>query len=238
MTKRAKPQRSKKATRSRILASRWKRLSYEKTVSTGGLRLFRSLIGGGFVSFAVSAPCTDRDVAEQIALNSVPVIPIDLLSAELSEKSLSKGRTMFGSPWKYLDRIAESYPNLFWWISEKGLRMEVLPKPEPRIPTFDQVAGKLMFEARERCLKTGPLAKIDYKAITDQLEDFRPLEHLPKEYRKQLALWNQSNQKRPIRTFSEAMETKRPPWLRRQVMRRLYRAEEKFRLATQKFLYA
>ena len=82
------------------MASRWKRLSYEKTVSTGGLRLFRNLIEGGFISWSVLAPCTDREVAEQIALNSKPAIPVDLLSAELSKKPLLSGVTMFGSPWK------------------------------------------------------------------------------------------------------------------------------------------
>ena len=95
-----------------------------------------------------------------------------------------------------------------------------------------------MFEARERRLDTGRLAKTEYKAIADQLADFKPLDYLPEKYRKELALWNQSHQKQPIRTFSDAIEAKRPDWLRRQVMRRLYRAEEKFRPASQEVLYA
>ena len=61
---------------------------------------------------------------------------------------------------------------------------------------------------------------------------------LPKQYREQLARWNQSHQKQPIRTFSDTFELKGPPWLHRQVMRRLYRAEEKFRSAPPAGLYA
>ena len=229
MTQKRTSRRSKRAAARRVPTG--ERFSHKRTASAGGLKLFRNLIGNNHVSCTVPAPCTHRDVVEQIARKSQPVIPIDLLSPELSKTTLPRGRTIFGSPWERFDNIARNYQNLFWWISEKGLRMEVISEPDQVAPTFEQIAGKLMFEARERRLKNGRLPEAEYKTIADQLGKFKILEHLPRKYRNELGPWNQNNQTRAIHTCSAALEAKNPRWLRRQVLRCLYRAEDKFRAA-------
>ena len=138
---------------------------------------------------------------------------------------MRRAKVIFGSAWDYLDEIALGYPNYYWWFSEKGLCMEVLP-PEP--PDFYQLAGSLVSEARIR-LGTHRLPEQEYRNIAVQLSKFPLLECLPAKSRQVLADWNQKHPIRAIKTFEAALESKQPRGIRREVLRCLYRAAQKFK---------
>ena len=221
----------RKSTRRRRRAkpSYWVRYDYQRTKSSGGERLCVELLTSNSVSCTVPGPCTLRDQIEQIALRADTPIPIDLLEPCLSEWTLSRGSTYFGPPDKYFTAIAMNYPDMRWWITKKGLRMELVPASATSVSTFEQVAGKLMFDARSSQLNRR-IPKAEYIVVAKQLADFALFEYLPKPIRKTLGEWNQKHQTRPIRTFSAAIEAKQPPKLRRAVQLVLYGAETKYRL--------
>jgi hypothetical protein len=208
----------------------WERFDYERTVAAGGADLCCKLHRDSFISCTVAATCTFRDVVEQLVTRSRPPIAIDRLASELEKTVLVRARTIFGSTWAHLDEIAQNYPSLCWWFSEKGLCMEVVPRRTPPSSNFDEVAGHLLTQARLRF--TGSrLPKTEYNQIVDQLSQFPVLEYLPKSYRKRLAEWNQRHSREAIKTFAEAIRAKQPRFLHREVLRRLYRAAEKFTIA-------
>lgn len=180
------------------------------------------------VGCTVSAPCSLGQVVTTICEKAQHTVPIDVLSLQLRAPVLSRGKTIFGSAWDVIDKIAHNYPNMQWRISEHGLTMDIVaPTPPPQ--DFDQIAGKLVFEMRQKFGEESCLSRDRYLEIAAQLENFRVLDLLPKGPRKQLAEWNQKNGKGTIQTFSQAIAAKQPWWLRRQAMRRLYRAHDKFK---------
>lgn len=206
----------------------WSRFEGERTCRAGFSRLEQDWRNGNYVSCTIPAPCTHKDIVEQVAAKSVRPIPIDALPPVLSTTVLSRGVAIFGPPWNEFDRIAKNYPDLCWWLTEKGLRIDKVSEPASDEPIFYQIVGALMLEARSRWPGKNRLPPTEYKAITDQLADFKPLEYLSKEDRKKLADWNQKHPNRAFHTFSAAIEAKKPDWLRRAVQRCLYRAAEKF----------
>jgi hypothetical protein len=121
---------------------------------------------------------------------------------------------------------------LEWWISDQGLNVGPERKPEARLSPFDQMAGKLMSEARSR--KKGKyLAHVEYENIAGRLDEaeFKLLDHIVGEAREQLAKWNQRNPRKAIKTFCGAIPKAHPrglEGLRRAVLKRLYQAAEKF----------
>jgi len=154
-------------------------------------------------------------------------IPIDLLSLQLQAPVLARAKVVFGSAWHAIDEIAGNYPNMKWWISEQGLTMDiVIPTPPPE--DFDQIAGKLVFEMRQK-FPESQLSRHQYLEIAAHLENFKVLDVLPKGPRKELAEWNQKNGKGAIQTFSQAITAKQPKRLSRETLRRLYRAHDKFK---------
>ena len=224
----AKKRKSTRGSR-RPEPSYWVRYDYKRTKNSGGERRYKEWVGSNFANLTVSAPCTDRDVIEQIARNATKPMPIDLLSPCLSERIHPRSSTYFDTPDQCFTQIAQNYPQMYWWISQKGLRMEVVSASTTSIRTFDQVAGKLMFEARSS-QPTRRISTAAYKVIADQLRDFTPLVVLSKSARQELGEWNKKNQARAIHTFSAAIEARQPRTLRREVRRVLYRAESKYRL--------
>jgi hypothetical protein len=98
-----------------------------------------------------------------------------------------------------------------WWISEHGLTMDiVIPSPPPE--DFDQIAGKLVFEMRQKFPEESRLSRDRYLEIVAHLDHFRLPDLLPKARRKELAEWSQKNRKVAIQTFSQAITAKQPRW--------------------------
>jgi hypothetical protein len=179
------PRKNRRQSIKGFASFRWERFDNERTVATGGADLCCKLDRDSFLSFTVAATCTCRDVVEQLVTRSHPPIAIDRLASELEKTVLIRAQTIFGSAWDCLDEIAQDYSSLYWWFSEKGLCMEVVPRRTPPGSNFDEVAGHLMTQARSR-IKGNRLPKAEYTKIVDQLSQFPVLEYLPKSYRKLL----------------------------------------------------
>src|ERR1700731_5415603 len=104
----------------------WKRFNSKKTTATGGTKLFRTAILENVVNCTVPAPCTDREVLEQIARQAKPPIPIESLPDVLNETVHPRGRTLFGFCGNRIDQIACTYPAMRWRISKNGLHVEAM----------------------------------------------------------------------------------------------------------------
>ena len=213
-------------TRNQPVLVMWTRFSNKRTPKRARQWLYDRL--ENHIGCTVTAPCSLGQVVTTICEKVQHAVPINLLSPQLRTPVLSRGKTIFGSAWDTIDEIAHSYPSMQWWISEHGLTMDIVgPTPLPQ--DFDQIAGKLLFEMRQKFPEQSRFSRDQYLEITPQLENFRLPDLLPKARRKELAGWNQKNRKGAIQTFSQAIAANQPRWLRRQAMRRLYRAHDKFK---------
>lgn len=206
----------------------WLRFNQKSLNNAASRKRFRDLILDNHVSATVPGPYHQRDVVENVAARAQKPIPIDYLCAQLGEKLLPRGQVLFGSPGKYIDEIALNYPSVYWWLSDQGLRMEVLGS-DGRLPSFDELAGQLVVQARED-RKGQNLRQSDYLTIAEEIDKagFPVKEHLPKKYREKLADWNQKHPGRTIKTFVDALRAKGCE-LGRGIRRRFYYAEEKLR---------
>jgi hypothetical protein len=205
----------------------WSRFRQESLNSAVSRRRLRDLIRANFVSHSIPPPCSDRVIIQCISAAAQKPIPIDHLCSELDGIVLSRGRVVFGSPGKYFDEIAQNYPELYWWLSDKGLRMEKF-RANKRSPDFDQFAGHLVSQVRSKQGRKY-LKQADYRAIAEEIDKagFSLRENLQGKYPKMLDHWNQKHSDKTIKTFCQAVNAKQPPALRRGVLRRLYRAESK-----------
>jgi hypothetical protein len=207
----------------------WSRFSSERTKKTHGQKLFRDVILNNSTSHTVLGPCSHLELVEQIATQSKRPIPIASLSNALSRSGILRGRTIMGFPGSYFDNIARNHEGMRWWVSEHGLNMEVIASADRNISKFDELAGRLMFEARPRRLSNRRLPPTEYGRVGSDLDrrGFKPLDFLKGESRKKLADWNQKNQKRAIHTFEAILESnfRQVSLPRRGVQKRLHRAE-------------
>jgi hypothetical protein len=222
--KKRKPGRTS-VTGGRTVFETWSRFSYERTPKRKREWLYDRR--ENHISCSVLAPCSNSDVLSAICEKARHTVPIELFSPQLRTPVLPRGRVVFGSAWEAIDEIASNYTNMQWWISEYGLTMDIVFPPLPP-QDFDQIAGKLVFEMRQK-FPNSRLSRERYLEIGAQLENFDVRNLLPKGPREELAAWNQRNGKGAIRTFSQAIAVKQPRWLSRQTIRRLYRAHEKFK---------
>jgi len=103
----------------------WQHLNRQKTLQAGGQELYHDLILGNFISHSVRAPCTMRDVVEQIARHSQKQIPIESLADCLSQPVFPRGQVLFGCSGSCVDEVVGNYDNLEWWISSKGLNISI-----------------------------------------------------------------------------------------------------------------
>lgn len=214
---------------------RWFRFSWAQTIKTGGQELYRDLILNNLANISVGASFTHRHLIGQIAQKSNKPIPIESLPETLDGKIGARGQTIFGFPGDHIDRIASNYESLWWWISARGLNMGAVAPPSPRISKFDQLAGRLMFQARPQRLSNGRLPLEEYRKIATALDEarFKPLGHLEGRSRKQLAEWNQKHPRQAVHSFCKSLEMDAAPaglsFLRRGVQKRLHRAESRWK---------
>src|SRR5258708_112754 len=117
----------------RCLPWLWRRFSREKTTAEGGRRVYRELIVHNCISCSVPGPCTHREIVEQIATNSRQRIPVDSLPKNLGAKSFSRRQAILGFSGDYFDRVARNYKDMQWWVSKRGLKMEVIAITEINI---------------------------------------------------------------------------------------------------------
>ena len=133
-----------------------------------------------------------------------------------------------GSAGAYLDWLTAMHENLYWSFSDGMLRFETGK------PSFSGLLARLMREARKRYGGRIPDAEKHRIAAELDADGFPFLEQFRKgsRYRENQALYNQTNHKKPILTFEQALNT---PWAylspgqrfspRRAVLQRFYDAE-------------
>lgn len=71
----------------------------------------------------------------------------------------------------------------------------------------------------------------DHSEIASRLDEygeFKPLQVLSPACKEKLALYNQRNPESKIDTFVKAMKAGKPEWIRETILKRVYRAQEKF----------
>jgi hypothetical protein len=180
---------------------------------------------GSLVSLSTRGPTTLRENVIQIANGAANRLPVESLCDELNNVKLSRGSTYFNSLGNILDGIAENFPNMRWWISERGLNMAIVP-PDEMLNYFDSFAGELCI----RHWKDG-LSEENLKFITEALDakaaemKWKFLDSFEPAARKKIAEYNKKDSGRPIKTFEQAAAH---PRFVRLVRQRLYRARERF----------
>lgn len=121
--------------------------------------------------------------------------------------------------------VAETFSRFVAQPSSPGLPpAPVLPADHPDLNMFDNLVGRLMFEARRR---HGPrIPKHEYRRIAAEIDQakLKPINNLEGEWRKELAASNR-NARKAIHTFEAAL---RSPSFRRGVLKRIYRAHDKW----------
>jgi len=190
-----------------------------------------------FVNFNLDAPCTHADVIRKIA--EALQLRIESQPEQLRLTNFPRGRGVFGSAADELDNITANYQNLHWCISGKVLRFAVINNSGKSLSRFDDLAGRLMAEARPRRGASRRLDNSEYAKIAAELDKqhFRILDHLEHSARKNLASWNQTHPRKAIHTFMEALNGRlNRERFRRAVLRRFSRAEAKFISAKQPLL--
>jgi hypothetical protein len=119
---------------------------------------------------------------------------------------------------------------MYWWLSDDGLTIDTIVQTP--LQDFDYIAGRIVFEMRQKFPEQICLSKeqhLEIAAQLDELKQYRPIDVLPGDPRKELAAWNQKNGQKAIDTFVKAVNAVQPRGVHRQTLKRLYRAEEKFK---------
>jgi hypothetical protein len=203
---------------------KWFYFSAEETHRASGKKLYREMIIDNFVNHTVPAQSSDVSIVKEVARQASRPIPIASLSSKLSEIRLARGVTFHGSPGDCFDRVAERN-ELRWWFSPAGLHIGQCEERIPPLNRFDEIAGKLMSEAKIG--PTGRLSSSEHLRIASVLDTakFSLRRELEANGRKTLAEWNQHFPQRAISTFQAAIQADEPRNLKRAVKRRLYRAK-------------
>jgi hypothetical protein len=201
----------------------WEHFNSEKTPRKSDSR---GLLLGTFVSLSAPAHCTPRDIVEQILMQSQDRILIESLSDDLNGPVYPRGRAVFGFLGSCLDKIAGGYPNMQWWVSEKGLNMAVVTPEAAQISNFNKLTGELCVSKE----KNGKLSADAVLAIAKAIDEskFTLDKELQPAQWKPIAEYNRKYSKRAIKTFEQATTNTK---FVRCVRRRLYAARDKYRKA-------
>jgi hypothetical protein len=196
----------------------WTRYRDDKTS-----RQAYELLSYNYVNSSYTRGITVRGIVELMAAKAVIPIPIESLCEELTGPLLSRGGVVFGYVGKFLDELAESFPDMYWWISDVGLNFKVLPPDVPELSAFDQLAGGLTVEN----WANGKLLSDAVPAIADALDNagFSVSDELQPAQWKAIAEHNQKYSRRAVKTFRDIVLK---PTFVRFFKKRLYTARDRF----------
>jgi hypothetical protein len=201
----------------------WQHFRREKTPKTPRCReLILNL--SNVASLTVPAPCTPRDVVEQIARQAR--IPIESLSDDLNQPALPRAITIFGFSGDCLDGIADNYDNMQWWISDNGLNMAIVIPEAAQLSEFNKLAGGLAI-SKEEDGKLSKSAVLEIAKAIDEAGYTLEKELQPAQW-KPIAEYNRKYSRRAIKTYEQAAKNSQ---FVRCVRRRLYAARDKYRKA-------
>ncbi len=197
----------------------WQRFDSVRTTETGGDH--KLLLN--HASLTIPGPSTPRDAVEAIIRQSQMPIAIYSLADILSQIKLPRGTVIFGFVGDEIDKIALNHEDMRWWISKEGLNMAVLPPAAAKLSRFDELVGKLYFEAS----KDGKLSKQILVVIAKELDaaGFLLKEQLQPAGWKPIAEYNQKHPRQAIKTFEQACLHRLSG---RAVRKRMYVAREKY----------
>jgi hypothetical protein len=101
----------------------WSRFSeYDNTVDQETLR---QLAEDNFVSHTVSAPGTRLDVVLQMAHRAQTPVTVESVPDRLADDKLIRSKVIFEPLGNALDNMAQNYPGMYWWLTERGINMAV-----------------------------------------------------------------------------------------------------------------
>lgn len=149
-------------------------------------------------------------------------IAIHSLADALSRTKLLRGKVIFGFAGDEIDKIADQYEDMRWWISKDGLHMAIVPPAAAKLSRFDELAGKLFVDRR----KDGRLSKESLMVIAKELDaaGFLLREQLQPAQWKPISEHNQKHARHAIKSFKDACQ----PLFVRSVRRRLYVARDRY----------
>lgn len=175
-----------------------------------------------FISASVTGPHTLRTLIEVLASSAQPPVRIESLPKEVDVLFLGHGMTFFKYAAQVFDQVAENFPNMYWWISDKGLNMAVV-KPCSALSPFDELAGSLT----AGYWKNGRLSSESLLAIARELDaqGFVPKDWLQPKWRKKIGQHNQRFSRKSVSSFEKAVGNS---VFVRGVRLRLYAARKKF----------
>jgi hypothetical protein len=202
--------------------SPWEHFDSVRTKETGGdCKLLLN-----HVSLTVPGPWTHRDAVEAIAKQSQMPIAIHSLADVLSQRSLSRGKVIFGFVGDEIDKIADQYEDMRWWISKDGLNMAIVTPALARLSGFDELAGKLYVEMSQ----DGKLSKEILTVIAQRLDlaEFTLKEQLQPAQWKAIARHNQKYAREAIKTFARACQHRIS---KHSIRKRLYVARDRYMAA-------
>jgi hypothetical protein len=101
----------------------WSRFLLERSTKD---RAAQRVFGNNFISARVPAPFTFRELVEKLASCAKVPIPVESLAKELDVPGLPRGMSVFKKAGSAFDQIAANFPNMYWWISDKGLNMAIV----------------------------------------------------------------------------------------------------------------
>jgi hypothetical protein len=116
----------------------WPRFNTEKS-SKNAVRAVRSK----HLSLSIWGKWSNDVLVKRIANDFTP-IPIESLSEDLKRPEFPRGTVVFGKAGVELGRIASTYPNMQWWVSEDGLNMITIEPALSLLTDFDEFAGNLI----------------------------------------------------------------------------------------------
>jgi hypothetical protein len=209
--------------------TRWPHFSSQRTIISGGQKLFRGLISDNFISSSIKGPCTHREVVMQIVKHSDKPLKLESIPKELGSCILPRGNILFGNPGDCLERIARNYPDMHWWMSDIGLNLGTVPNVSPNISQFDSFAGRLVCEARSKRQLSHRFLPGAIHGIAKMVDkkNFSLLPLLVGGARRELAVWNQKHPNQTIHTFVAAVKSE-APGIRSGAKRRLYLAGDRY----------
>ena len=119
-------------------------------------------------------------------------------------------------------------PDILMEIARLIERVPLVQQP-PELSRFDALVGKLMLDASGARV-TGHLSETqrEYVAAQADAAGFLPIDHLEEKCRNDLASWNKMHSLKPDEMFTSFTRALKTRLLRRGVLRRFYRAADKF----------
>jgi hypothetical protein len=200
--------------------SSWQRFDLERTNQTSGdVNFWRNTL----VSLVIPPNSTPRHALEHIASKLQPPLPIEVIHSDLNKIRFPRGKTIFGLALDEIDTIAANYEGMVWWVSKRGLNVDLVSPLQPRLSDFDELAGRLCAEGSNG----RRISKKLLLSIATQLDDagFSLKDTLQRAQRLRISQHNQQYSKATIKTFVAACSHPRFSY---QIRRRLYVARDRY----------